>query len=175
MLAEMFPLAPLQKSLDRRLSMDLFIHEAIINGFGAFEFDLPTRLNAADVDPAEKARFLAIIAAIVDVLNSPNAGAALAVAGHADRHDVAGLSHIERLAVEKNSSVERMKSALQHVHDLVKQAEPTAPSDLNTLPFFDVNTRAPGAGVLEADEDNLSEARRRLNRRVQVRLLVYKP
>ncbi len=91
--------------------MDLFIHEAIINGFGAFEFDLPTRLSAADVDPAEKARFLAIIDAIVDVLNAPNAGAALSVAGHADGHDVAGLSHIERLAVEKNSSVERMKSS----------------------------------------------------------------
>ena len=115
-----------------------------------------------------------IVTAIADVLNSPNAGAALSVARHADRDDTAGRSHIEHLAVEHEFSVKRMENGLQHIHELVKQEEPTAPDDLNTLPVFDVLTRT-GAGVLETDEANLTEDSRKLNRRIQVRLLVFKP
>jgi hypothetical protein len=152
--------------------MELFISEATINGFGPFEFDLATRL---DEDPAQRTDLDTIIANIVDVLNSPNAGASLSVAGHADRDDTPGRSHIEHLAVEKDMSEQRVTNAVAHIHELVQQSEPTAPSDLNTLPFFDLLQRAPGAGVLEEDAASLSDDQRLRNRRVQVRLLVFKP
>jgi hypothetical protein len=152
--------------------MNLFISEAIIDGFGPFEFDLATRLNE---DPAQKPDLDTIIANIVDVLHSPNAGASLSVAGHADRDDTPNRSHIEHLAVEKDSSEQRVTNAVAHIHELVQQSEPTAPSDLNTLPFFDVLQRAPGAGVLVEDGASLTEDQRKRNRRVQVRLLVFKP
>src|SRR5262249_27767523 len=126
--------------------MQLFIFEAIVNGFGPFEFDLATRLSQ---DAAQSDLFIAqIIDNIVDVLRSPDVGAALSVSGHADRDDTAGRSHIERLAVEGNSSDQRVLNAIDHIHVLVRQREPSAPSDLNTLSFFDVTLRAPGAAVL---------------------------
>ena len=103
------------------------------------------------------------------------AGAALAVAGHADRDDTAGLSHIQHLAIEKTASENRVNNAIAHIHQLVQQQEPTAPSDPNTLELFDVLLRAPGAGVLAQDAAALSDAQRKLNRRIQARLLVFKP
>jgi hypothetical protein len=153
--------------------MQLFIFEAIVNGFGSGEVDLATRLAQ---DPAQASVFNSeIIDNIVDVLRSPDAGAALSVAGHADRDDTAGLSHIQHLAIERAASENRVNNAIAHIHQLVQQQEPTAPSDLNTLTFFDVNLRAPGAGVLEQDGASLTEAQRKLNRRIQARLLVFKP
>jgi len=153
--------------------MQLFIFEAIVDGFGANETDLPTRLAQ---DPAQAAVFTSqIIDQIVDVLRSPDAGAALSVAGHADRDDTVGLSHIQHLKIEREASEKRMFSALATIHQLVQLQEPTAPSDLNTLSFFDVHLRAPGAGVLEEDAAALSEAQRQKNRRIQARLLVFKP
>lgn len=153
--------------------MQLFIFEAIVNGFGSGETDLATRLAQ---DPVQAALFNSqIIDNIVDVLRSPDAGAALAVAGHADRDDTAGLSHIQHLAIEKTASENWVNNAIAHIHQLVQQQEPTAPSDLNTLAFFDVLLRAPGAGVLAQDAAALSDAQRKLNRRIQARLLVFKP
>jgi hypothetical protein len=153
--------------------MQLFILEAIVDGFSSGEFDFANRLAA---DPLQSAAFTsAIIDNIVDVLRSPDAGAALSVAGHSDRDDTVGRSHIEHLAVEKAASEARVISAINHIHVLVQQQEPTAPSDLNTLSFFDVHLRSPGAGVLVEDGASLGEAQRKRNRRVQARLLVFKP
>lgn len=153
--------------------MDLFIFEATVNGFKSGEVDLATRMNQ---DPVQGAEFISsIIDNIVDALRSPNAGASLSVAGHSDRDDNTARSHIEKLAVEAQAADDRVINAIAHIHTLVKQREPSAPDDLNWLSFFDVHLRAPGAAVLVADEVNLTEARRRLNRRVQARLLVYKP
>src|SRR5262249_39633245 len=146
--------------------MQLFIFEAIVNGFGSGEVDLATRLAQ---DPAQASVFNSkIIDNIVDVLHSqPDAGAALSVAGHADRDDTAGLSHIQHLKIEKDASENRVTNALALIHQLVQLQEPTAPSDLNSLPFFDVIQRAPGAGVLEQDGASLTEAQRKMNRRIQ--------
>jgi len=153
--------------------MDLFILEATVDGFKSGEVDLETRMNQ---DPAQGAFFIGtIIDNIVDALRSPNAGAALSVSGHSDRDDNTARSHIEKLAVELQAAEDRVSSAIDYIHTLVRQREPSAPADLNSLSFFDVHLRAPGAAVLVADEVSLTESRRRLNRRVQARLLVYKP
>jgi hypothetical protein len=89
--------------------MRLFIFEAIVDGFGPFEFNFATRLSQ---DPVQSDVFIAqIIDNIVDVLRSPDAGAALSVAGHADRDDTAGRSHIDRLAVEGNNPTTRSKKS----------------------------------------------------------------
>jgi hypothetical protein len=77
--------------------------------------------------------------------------------------------------VERIASENRVNSAIAHIHELVKQIEPSAPDDLNTLQFFDYHLRAPGAGALVHDDPSLSEAQRRENRRIQARLLVFTP
>lgn len=152
--------------------MDLFIFESIVDGFGDGEVDLATLFNR---EPAKRDAFiLEIVDNIVDVLRSPNAGAALSVAGHADRYDVTS-NHIQCLAAEKAASENRVTNAIAHIHQLVQQREPSAPADLNSLAFFDVNLRAPGAGVLVHSDPSLSPDQRRENRRIQARLLVYKP
>ena len=152
--------------------MNLWIFEATVDGFGPFEFDLATRLSE---DPSQNNDLQTIIDNIVDVLRSQNAGGALSIAGHADRDDTPGRSHIESLAVEKDMSEKRVENAAAYIQALVQQQEPTAPSDLNTLPFFDLLQRAPGAGVLVEDAPDLTEEQRRTNRRIQARLLVFKP
>lgn len=152
--------------------MDLYIYEWTVNGFADGEFDLQTLFNRA---PEKQDPFIAaIIDPIVDVLRTPNVGAALSVAGHADRYDATS-NHIQCLAVEKSASEKRVLSAIAHIQYLVQQREPSAPADLNSLAYFDVNLRAPGAGVLEESDPDLSSDQRLKNRRIQARLLVFKP
>jgi hypothetical protein len=156
-----------------RVVMQKSIFEFIVDGFASGETDFLVHL---DSDPFIKAAFIAeIIVPIVGVLNSVNDGATLSVSGHSDRVDTAGLGHFDCLAQEKSASEDRVISATAGIHTLVQQIQPSAPSDLNTLPFFFVSQRAPGAGVLVNGGGSLSEAQRKQNRRVQARLVVFTP
>jgi len=151
--------------------MDLYIYESTIQGFRDGEFDLAALFNRV---PSEREKFInEIIKPIVQVLRTPNVGAALTVAGHADRYDVIN-DHKQCLPVERTASEKRLTSALAQIHYLVKQREPSAPADLNTLAYFDVNQRAAGASNLESPNP-ASETERLKNRRIQARLLVYIP
>ncbi len=157
----------------RGINMQASVFEFVVDKFVSGETDFLPHL---DNDPFIKQAFIdEIIVPIVDVLHSANDGAVLSVAGHSDRVDTPGLSHFNCLAQEKSASEARSNSALAGIHALVQQIEPTAPSDLNTLPFFFVSQRAPGAGVLVWDGAALSEDQRQNNRRVQVRLVVFTP
>jgi hypothetical protein len=151
--------------------MQLTIFESILDGFNDGEFDLASLFAR---EPAKQDDFVAqIIDNIVDVFNTPDAGASLSLAGHSDRYD-ASSNHIQCLGVESAASTNRVNSALALTVLLVQQREPTAPADLNNIPNFAVRLRAPGAGVLVNSGYPLSEAQRKENRRVQARLMVFK-
>jgi hypothetical protein len=155
--------------------MQISIGDAVIDGFGSGEFDFATRLNASDQSVQDELN-IEIVENIVSILRSANAGGSLSVAGHADRDDTPGKSHIDCLASEVSASEARVQSAINHIQFLVRQREPSAPSDLNTLPFFDVHLRASGAAVVEVDGGaDMAEELRKWNRRVQVRLLMFVP
>ena len=148
-------------------------HEFTVDGYGSGETDFLVRLSQDGI--MQQLVIDTIIDPIVAILASGDDGAVLTVAGHSDRVDTAGLSHIDRLAQEADASLKRAQSAIEGIHAMVQQRSPGAPSDLDTLPFFFVFRRFAGAAVLINDAATLSDAERRQNRRVQIRLVVFTP
>lgn len=148
------------------------VFEFVVDGFGSGETDFAVRLSQ---DLLMKQIFTErIIDNIVDVLASPDAGAVLSVAGHADRVDTPGLTHVQCLVQEGDAADKRVLSANAEIHAMVQHASPGAPADLDTLSFFSVVLRAPGAGVLKHSGPALTPQQRLENRRVQTRLVVFK-
>jgi hypothetical protein len=149
------------------------IATAVVDGFGSGDIDFAARLGAS-AQSVQDGVNIEIVENIVSILRAGNAGGSLSVAGHADRDDTPGRSHIDCLASEVSASEARVQSAINHIQFLVQQREPSAPADLNVLPFFDVHLRASGAAVLEVNGGaDMSEELRRRNRRVQLRLLMF--
>ena len=76
-------------------------HEFTVDGYGSGETDFLVRLSQDGI--MQQLVIDTIIDPIVAVLASGDDGAVLTVAGHSDRVDTAGLSHIDRLAQEADA------------------------------------------------------------------------
>jgi hypothetical protein len=151
------------------------VTEMIVDGFGANETDFLTRLNAADM-LTQVGFDTQIIQPMLAVLNTDDESAVLTVTGHADRVDTPGLTREEIRQQEFEASDARAVSAKAGVREIINQQTPFfIPDDLNDMDQIFVADRPAGAAVLREDSVPLSEDQRKLNRRVQFRLIRFQP
>jgi len=155
------------------------ITEAIIDGYGSGETSFLARLGQSDVQVQSDIQ-TNIIEPLLAVLNSSDQTAVLTVAGHSDRVDTAGLTREQRRQEELTASETRANDAAEGVKQLIRDrflldAGVLLPVDLDDIQQLAILPRVAGAAVLRESAEELSEEQRRLNRRVQMRVVSFRP
>lgn len=149
------------------------ITEVVVSGYPANNVDFVATLTAASDEVRDQFQFQ-IMEPIYAVLVTPGETAALSVAGHSDRVDTEGLTREQRRVQELQASVDRATNAVTAIKQMIKdRLGPLVPEELDDLQQLDISPRAYGGAVLVESAAALSEAQRRKNRRVMIRLIRF--
>jgi hypothetical protein len=151
------------------------ITEFVLDGYPAGELDFTIRLSQAGVETADLFEAM-ILQPVIDVLSTDDQSAVLTITGHSDRVDTEGLTREQRRQREFEASDARAVSAREDVVLMVTNALPHLQGvDFDGLAQIFIADRPAGAAVLRESASTLTEAQRRRNRRVQMRLIRFEP
>jgi hypothetical protein len=155
------------------------ITQMVVDGYESGVTDFMTRLGQAPAEVQQEFD-VEIIQPILAVLRAPavNEAAVLTITGHSDRVDTEGLTREQRRQQEFDASEARAASAAAGVQQRIIEQLPApelTPDDFEAIAELAILPRPAGAAVLREKTDALSEDQRRMNRRVQFRVVRFQP